>query len=866
MTTAQQNRRSFLLNVSVMGAAAAVSGGQALAMDNGRLDGAELKIGSISDTSCYHPLQILQFTAPAGRQIQVLDSRGSVYHEFKSESENRIRIGGTLGHHFIVMRSKTGAEQDVAAFHVDCHSAIRDEKQEFSRIMDMLRYTMDHSGYGVAQTRRMNGKLYHYYSSWFQDHMYIAKGKKYFYRMLKSGVNLYTDGQRKDGMIHDNYKHPYSHTSSWSDRFDYGNFVTVPEDEHSSCIYVRVPVENIAEFTYLESVYDVWKITGDFNWMQRKLDSMLKAVDYATTDPYRWSEEYKLLKRGYTIDIWDFQSIEDAERAGGDIMRVYLDKTKFNIMYGDNVRLAQSCLYLSEMLRAAGRADEAKRMEKLGRGLKRRIDELSWNGRFYTHQIPIDPVQRDFGDTDTLEQVTLSNAWALNHGVTHEQAVAIIRTYQRIREQMPETSPGEWYCCYPPFEKGWHVNKWEYMNGGVSPIAAGELARGALEHGYESYGADILRRVYDLAQQTNNVIQGCYKGKIIPPPPREFTTLDLRDAANADLHGDGAPGVPGWTGEGDNDLRNMPVGDQVFHDIPFAVIDPAKNSRRAVLALSGDPDYKQESTLNLNQKAASLYVLHTMGGGAGNALCAGSVTLHYADGSSHTRYMYTVGAKEIGNWWQPSVPNPRKGIPQIKVAWRGENPVTNDVGVYVFGLNNPNPDNVIESIEFNAMKSDVKWMILGLTLCDAQVYFKPSIVSTIPQQWAAAECMYALMEGLAGIQNAGTAFDRARIAPRWSAAGVKKVSATAKYEASGGYVSYEYRYDQSSKQLSLTFTGSADHSQVDLLLPEGARVRSAHLNAADIPVRTLSVEQSVYLSVAVEGKGPHELTINLKTS
>ena len=863
MAMTQQNRRSFLQNLSVMGAAAAVSGGQALAMENGRMDGNKVKILTTPDLSCFQPLQILKFTAPPGQRIQVLDSHGSVYHEFESKAENRIRIGGALGHHFIVMRSKTGKDQDVAAFHVDCSTVIQDENRQYADILDMLRYTMDQSRYGAGTTVRMDGKLYHYYSSWFQDHMYIAKGKKYFYPMLKTGVDLYTDGQRGDGMIHDNYKHAYSHTSSWSDRFDYGNFVTVPENEHSSCIYVRVPVENIAEFTYLESVYDVWKITGDFNWMQSKLDSMLKAVRYATTDPYRWSEEYQLLKRGYTIDIWDFQSIEDAERAGGDIMRVYLDKTKFNIMYGDNVRLAQSCLYLSEMLQAAGRADEAKRIEKLGRGLKRRIDELSWNGRFYTHQVPIDPVLRDFGDTDTSEQVTLSNAWALNHGVTHDQAVAIIQTYQRIREQMPESSPGEWYCCYPPFEKGWHVNKWEYMNGGVSPIAAGELARGALEHGYESYGADILRRVYELAQKTDNVLEGCYKGKIVAAPLRNFTSINLRDTVNADLHGDGASGVPGWTGEGDNDLRNMPVGEQEFHDIPFEVIDPVQNGRRAVLALSGDREYKQQATLNPKQKAASLYLLHTMGGGSGNALCAGSATLHYADGTSHTRYMYTVGGKEIGNWWQPSVPNPRKGIPHIKVAWRGPNPVTHDVGVYVFGMNNPHPDKVIETIEFNAMKTNVKWMILGLTLCDAEVYFKPGIVSTIPKQWAAAECLYALMEGLAGIQNAGTAFDRARIAPRWPAAGVNKVSATAKYEASGGYVSYDYAYDAAKKQISLTFTGSADHSQVELLLPPGARVHSVRLNATDRPVRTFSVEQSDYLNISVEGKGPHDVIVIL---
>ena len=41
----------------------------------------------------------------------------------------------------------------------------------------------------------------------------------------------------------------------------------------------------------------------------------------------------------------------------------------------------------------------------------------------------------------------------------------------------------------------------EYMNGGISTLVAGELAKGAFDHGLEAYGADILERLWKLAQR-----------------------------------------------------------------------------------------------------------------------------------------------------------------------------------------------------------------------------------------------------------------------------------------------------------------------------------------------------------------------------
>ncbi len=88
-------------------------------------------------------------------------------------------------------------------------------------------------------------------------------------------------------------------------------------------------------------------------------------------------------------------------------------------------------------------------------------------------------------------------------------------------------------------------------------------------------------------------------------------------------------------------------------------------------------------------------------------------------------------------------------------------------------------------------------MIMGVTLSDAPVFYQPPAISFgIPDNWGSAANVYALIEGLAGIRDAGVAYSRVILSPRWTAAGVKKVKATAKYEASGGYTAYQYDVDQ----------------------------------------------------------------------
>lgn len=807
-----------------------------------------------SGKSSFPPLEEVEISSTIPGNIKVYDSAGREYHSAVIKTSIRFKTGGNLGPQFICLTDRKGILTDLISFRLDAHTEIKDENGFWKNLLSTLYFSML-GEFGQAQVVRIDNKFYHFFVRWLRDHVHTLKGMKYFYPELKTGIELYSDFQREDGMIWDNIYERNENPNFWEVRFGYGNFIRIIENFRYEL--KRIPVENDVEYLFLEGLYYTWKATGDDEWMSSLLDKAIKAVHYSFNDPYRWSSKYQLLKRGYTIDTWDFQSSYDVERSG-DPMVVKLDKTEFGIMFGDNTGMSAGLLYLSEMLRYSGRSEEAEKYKNLSFELKDRLDKLCWNGRHYIHHVPENPaVKRDFG-TDTSKQVSLSNAYSINRNLSHEQAVAIIKTYQGIRQQMPKDSPGEWYTIYPPFERGFgdHNSIWEYMNGGVCSIVAGELAHGAFEHGFEEYGVDILKRIASLATRTKNYLHCTYKGNMPSKPERSFETIKLDRFANTDTSGTGAKGVPGWTGEGENDLHEFPSGKQVFHEIPFDLTDPSANGRKACLGISSRTGYAREMIIPIDKKAGSVYLLQTRGGSAGQA---GLFTIIYSDGTEHKEYM---SEGRIGNWWFPDVSPPMRGRVMTVTGWRGRNKFSNSVGAYLAGIDNPFPEKKIREFKFNALENNAIWMVLGISLSTSEVYFEPPIVSYgIPDNWGAAANVYALVEGLAGIKDEGSAFNRCLLSPRWTQAGTNNVDVTVKYEASGGYSSY--RYKLSGNTLRIEFTGSADTTRLHVLLP-GNRVPSGlKINGTLVPVVTKRIENSLYLDAEINQAGVHLAEIEM---
>lgn len=863
-------RRNFIKNVTT-GSAAALFIPVSLHEELRGFDLRKTPVLSFDNSqNTFEPLEIIKLHSKNTKgTLEIWDNQGNVYHKEDLQNENSFKAGGYTGTQFAIARDKKGAIADIAVFELETKTKIEDEEGKYTRLLNTCHWTMFDWLNGHRRSFvRYNGKVYENFMDWVRDLVWNQWGMQYFYKEIKQGVDLFVDSQREDGMIWDNYKHKRG--SDWVRRFEYGNFAYVPEDPSSSNIFVRIPVEADVEYAFVETLYNAWKITGDDEWMQARLDNAIKAINYVTTDPYRWSEKYQLVKRGFTIDTWDFQPKQDQLRTKfapqGDSMVVKPGQTRFGIFYGDNTGVYNACMILSEMLNYAGRKEEAGQMKKKGQGIKNRLDQLSWNGNFYTHHVPEDPsVERDFGGVDQSKQVSQSNTFSLNRNLPHDQCTSIINTYQKIRKEMPESSPGEWFAIYPPFPKGFHVAPWEYVNGGLSLIACGELIKGAFEHGREKYAVDILNRVVEQSERFNQYLWTNLRGSDLPQKPAmEFSFVDISSVANTNFSGTKNTKAIAWTNEGENDLHEMPTGKQQFGHVEYNIIEPEQNQGAACIGISYQEPYLKEVTIPVNKKTKSWYVLHTL---AGDSI-AGNMIVNYKDGTEH---IIQMNNHHVGQWWYPSNGNGlgggknqrrSEGIPKAMVAWEGKNSFSPSIGIYHTGIDNPYPDKEIASLTFGSIKNQAKWFVMGITLSNAEVWFPPSEKSggMINIEGAAAVTR-GLMEGLVGAISTGPAFRKTKLVPRWETAGVSKVKATAKYEASGGYISYDYQLDKKGNQLNILFTGTAHETELELYVPENKSVNKVLVNDSEIKFSGKKVEQSNYIQFVVEGLGVHEVKV-----
>jgi hypothetical protein len=306
-----------------------------------------------------------------------------------------------------------------------------------------------------------------------------------------------------------------------------------------------------------------------------------------------------------------------------------------------------------------------------------------------------------------------------------------------------------------------------------------------------------------------------------------------------------------------NDMRNMPVGRQELAKVPYLITDPAKNGRKAVVAVRRNAAALPEQvTIAVQKKAGALYLIHTLNN-CGPSGIAGAVTLLYDDGTRFETYMKKDD--QVSGWWFPTI----KASPTAGIAWRGPNGITNDVGVCWLALDNPHPDKTIRSITIGAPYEGGTYAVLALTLADKGPQRKPSPVSTGgPGRWSGGTCMAALIEGLAGVRNNTTRLEDVTVSPRWTAAGTEAVEVTAHYPVSDGYVAYRFYHDAQRRTISMQVTGSGNKGTVRALLPSGVTtVREAHVAGAAVPCHVEQVEQSSYAVVALAALTPVQISI-----
>jgi len=320
-------------------------------------------------------------------------------------------------------------------------------------------------------------------SIWIRDHSDMLRGAKYWERDMKSAVDHFAEMQSEAGWL-----------------FDYFTMTPekVPCEKENWAKYVRVPVEADVEYRFVKAVFLAWQATGDDRWMKGMIPRMEKALLYVTTDPWRWDRRRRLVKRGYTIDTWDFDYT--AGRHPWLNFRVD-ERTYWGIMHGDSSGYYEAFLNLAAMHVQAGNGAAASRWRKFAAAFRARANRASFNGRFYRHRVPITPVE--IPGVDAEAQLTISNPMAINRGMaTHPMALSIIEEYRR--RGAANRFAADWVSVDPPFPAGIFgepkLVPGSYCNGGLMPLVGGELARAALEHGREAYGVAQLLRYEELTR------------------------------------------------------------------------------------------------------------------------------------------------------------------------------------------------------------------------------------------------------------------------------------------------------------------------------------------------------------------------------
>ena len=321
--------------------------------------------------------------------------------------------------------------------------------------------------------------------NWIRDHVHVLKAMRHWEYDYAGYVDFTLAHQRADGCILELVKQAddshWRYAAPESRKF-------FPDDNLAMC---RLDIEADVEYLLVEGATYCYRISGDDAWLARALPRLEKAIDYMTSDPKRWDAAHGLVKRGYTIDTWDF-TFDPASSTN----RVLTAATPQAIMHGDNSGVHQAMAQLAWLNGRLGRTAKAAAWRARADALKAAMYKHLWNGRFFFHQLPLNvpPV-----DAHERERLSLSAAYDMNRGLM--PVADCRRTIEEFRRRRQTTDCfAEWFTVDPPYDFTFARHpRGDYVNGGVCLFTAGELAKAALENGYEAYGWDILVRVKEMA-------------------------------------------------------------------------------------------------------------------------------------------------------------------------------------------------------------------------------------------------------------------------------------------------------------------------------------------------------------------------------
>jgi len=266
---------------------------------------------------------------------------------------------------------------------------------------------------------------------WIRDHSDILRGGVYMEADVWSAVEAFANAQQRNGRV-----------------FDYVTTKPTATNRENWETWMRVPVEADVEYRFVKAAHLAWQASGDTARLTALLPALDAALTYTRTHPERWDEQYGLVKRGFSMDTWDFDYTAGREpwlnfQIG--------EHTFWGIAHGDNSGFYEAAMLLAGMYARDGQRDPAVYWRAEAEGLRERANALLWNGAFYTHFHHLVPCPLE--GVDEARQLSLSNPMAVNRGLTTpEMARALVDEYAARGREGKAFAP--WFSIDPPFPVG----------------------------------------------------------------------------------------------------------------------------------------------------------------------------------------------------------------------------------------------------------------------------------------------------------------------------------------------------------------------------------------------------------------------------
>ena len=386
--------------------------------------------------------------------------------------------------------------------------------------------------YAERRVVLIDGKFIACNLNWIRDHVHIMKASCHWDYHLDQFLNFIIDTQREDGQFYELIKQYDDYHWKYVNK---DCCIMYPED---NLVLTRLEIEADIEYLVVEGAVNLYRTTGDNEWLKKVLPRLEKGIDYMTSDEKRWDKEHGLVKRAFTIDTWDFAYQQPASDR-----RIEPD-TPMSIMHGDNSGVYQAMKQLAWFNRRLNNDEKAREWEQRAESIKQNMFKYLWNGKFFIHQLHLNHPGAD--DLEN-ERLSLSNPYDINRGVTTvDQSRRIIEEYMARRQTIDCFA--EWFSIDPPYSKEADFNglaPGHYVNGAISPFTAGELAKAAFNNGYEEYGWDILQRFMKLIER-DGVAYFLYDRDSAPQPqggPSAWGAAALISAVDQGLAGVNDMGV-----------------------------------------------------------------------------------------------------------------------------------------------------------------------------------------------------------------------------------------------------------------------------------------------------------------------------------